>query len=126
MEETITRAQLDTGRRFNREKNKSANLCTLCQTTALGTVVSRSSVTATVMRELGVSEFRVRYNDNAKFGTKALRNRPLWTYAQRRPLPYEKTTKRKIGQDIKNLEKKYRETPKPNNFNPTTYPEFRR
>ena len=50
----------------------------------------------------------MRNNDIAKFGTRAEHNTELWQYAQRRPLPYEKTMEEKIDQHTKDLKKKYR------------------
>ena len=50
----------------------------------------------------------MRNSDIAKIGTRAERNTELWQYAQRRPLPYEKTTEEKIAQHTKDLKKKYR------------------
>ena len=68
----------------------------------------RNSPTTIVIKEPGVPEVRVRNNDISKFGTRAERNTDLWQYAQRRPLPYDKTTKEKIAQHIKDPKKKYR------------------
>ena len=47
-------------------------------------------------------------SDFAKFGTRAERNSDLWQYAQRRPLPYNKTIEEEIAQNTKDLKKKYR------------------
>ena len=44
----------------------------------------------------------------AKFVTRAERNTELWQYAQKRPLPNEKTTEEKIAQHSKELKKNYR------------------
>ena len=60
-----------------------------------------------MINEPGVPEVRVRNNDIAKFGTRVESNTDLWQYAQRRPLPYEKTTG-KNAQHTKDLKKKYR------------------
>ena len=56
----------------------------------------------------GVPEVSVRNSDIAKFGTRAERNTELCQYAQRRPLPYEKTTEEKIAHHTKDLQRKYR------------------
>ena len=79
---------------------------------APGSVVTRTSPTATVIREPGAPEVRVINKDFAKFGTKVEQNTPLWQYAQRRTLPYEKTTEQKIAQHTKDLEKKQRDDTK--------------
>ena len=50
----------------------------------------------------------MRKSDIAKFGTRAERNTDIWQYAQRLPLPYEKTTEEKISQHMKDRKKKYR------------------
>ena len=50
----------------------------------------------------------MRNSDIAKFGTRAERNTELWQHAQKRPLPYEKTTEEKIARHTKDLKKKYR------------------
>ena len=70
--------------------------------------VVRTSPTTTVIKEPGVHEVTVRNSDIAKFGTRADRNTELWQFAQRRPLPYDKTTEENIGQHSKDLKKKYR------------------
>ena len=44
----------------------------------------------------------------AKFGTKAERATNLWTYAQRRPAPYEQTTETKIAKHSIDLKKQKR------------------
>ena len=48
---------------------------------------------------------KVRDSDLAKFGTKAERATNLWTYAQRRPAPYEQTTETKIAKHSNDLKK---------------------
>ena len=75
---------------------------------APGSTVVRTSHTKTVIKEPGVPEVRVRKKDIAKFGTRVERNTDLWQYAQRRPLPYDKTTEEKIAQHTKDPKKKYR------------------
>ena len=80
----------------------------LWETLAPGSTVIRTSPTTTVIKEPGVPKVRVRNSDVAKFGTRAERNTDLWQYAQRRPLPYEKTTEEKLAQHTKDLKKKYR------------------
>ena len=141
-DEAMQKAQVDAGRRYNGEKNKSVSRFILhpelnnpiplseksleiklagkvskrsnrdhrglWETLAPGSTVVRTSPTTNVIKEPGVPEVRVRNNDMAKFGTRAERNTDLWQYAQRRLLPYEKTTEEKIAQHTKDLEKKYR------------------
>ena len=75
---------------------------------APGSTVERTSDTTTFIKERGVPEVRVRNSDIAKFGTCAERHTDIWQYAQRRPLPYEKTTEEKISQHTKDRKKKYR------------------
>ena len=133
----MQKAQVDTGRRYNREHNKLVSRFIihpklnnpiqrseksldiklarkvskrskrdprgLWETLAPGSTVVRTSPTTTVLKEPGVPEVRVRNNDIAKFGTHAERNTELCQYAQRRPLPYEKTTELKIAQHTKDL-----------------------
>ena len=78
------------------------------ETLAPGSTVERTSDTTTVNKEPGVPDVRVRNSDIAKFGNRAERNTDIWQYAQRRPLPYEKTTAEKISQLMKDIKKKYR------------------
>ena len=47
-------------------------------------------------------------SDLAKFGTKTERSTNLWTYAQRRPAPYEQTTETKIAKHSNDLKKQRR------------------
>ena len=72
---------------------------------APGSFDVRTSPTTTVIKEPRVSEVRVRNSDIAKLGTRAERNTDLCQYAQRRPLPYDKTTEEKIAQHTKDLRK---------------------
>ena len=122
IEEAMTKAkaQVDSGRRYNGDKNKSVyrfilhpkltnpisrtelarkvskrskmDLRGLWETLASDSTVMRASPTTTATKEPGVPEFKVRNIEIAKFGTRAERNTELWQYAQRRPLPYDKTT----------------------------------
>ena len=89
-------------------KRSKRDLRGLWETLAPDSTVVRTSETTTVINEPGVTEVRVRNSDIAKFGTRAERNTDLWQYAQRRPLPYKKTTEEKISQHVKDLKKKYR------------------
>ena len=141
IEEAMQKAQVDAGRRYNGDTNKSVsrfimhpklnnpiprseksleiklarkvskrskrNLRGLWETLAPGSTVVRTSDTTTVFKEPGVPEVSVRNSNIAKFGTRAERNTELWQYAQRRPLPYEKTTEENIAQHTKDLKKKY-------------------
>ena len=70
--------------------------------------MTKSSPTTTIINEPGRPPVKVRDSDLAKFGTKAERSTNLWTYAQRRPAPYEQTTETKIAKhsnDLKNQER---------------------
>ena len=89
-------------------KRSKRDLRGLWETLAPGSTVVRTSDTTTVIKEPGVPEVRVRNSDIAEFGTRAERHTDLWQYAQRRPLPYEKTTEEKISQHTKDKKKKYR------------------
>ena len=89
-------------------KRSKIDLRGLWETLAPGSTVIRISDTTTVIKEPGVPEVSVRNYDIAKFDTRAERKTELWQYAQRRPLPYEKTTEEKIAQHTKDLKKKYR------------------
>ena len=142
IEEAMQKAQVDAGRSYNADENKSISqfnmnpklnnpiprserslevklarkiskrskrdLRGLWETLVPGSTVVRTSPTTTVTKEPGDPEVRVRNNDIAKFGTCAERNTDLWQYAQRRPLPYDKTTVQKIAQHTKDLKKNYR------------------
>ena len=132
IEEAMQKAQVDAGRRYNGDTNKSVSrfimqpklnnpnprseksleiklarkvskrskrdLRGLWETLAPDRTVVRTSDTTTVTKEPGVPEVSVMNSDIAQFGTRAERNTELWQYAQRRPLPYEKTTEEKIAQ----------------------------
>ena len=89
-------------------KRSKRDLRGLWETLAPVSTVVRTSDTTTVFKEPGVPEQSVRSSDIAKFGTRVERNTELWQYAQRRPLPYEKTTEEKIAQHTQDLKKKYR------------------
>ena len=89
-------------------KRSKRDLRALWETLAPGSTVVRTLPTTTVFKSSGVPEVRVRNSDIANFGTRAERNTDLWQYAQRRPLPYEKTTEETIAQHTKELKKKYR------------------
>ena len=122
IEEAMQKAQVDAGRPYNGEHNKSVSrfimhpkltkrskrdLRGLWETLAPGSTVMRTSDTTTVIKEPGVPEERVRNSDIAKFGTRAERITDLWQYAQGRLLPYEKTAEEKISQHTKALKKKF-------------------
>ena len=142
IEEALQKAQVEAGRRYNGEHNKSVSwfilhpklnnpiprseksldlklarkvtkrskrgLRGLWETLAPGSTGERTSDITTIIKEPGVLKVRVRNSDIAKFGTRAERHTDIWQYAQRRPLPYEKTTEEKISQHMKDLKKKYR------------------
>ena len=73
-----------------------------------GSFVTKSSPTTTIINEPGRPPVKVRDSDLAKFGTKAARSTNLWTYAQRRPAPYEQTTETKIAKHSNLLKKQKR------------------
>ena len=82
-------------------KRSKKDLRGFWETLAPSSIVLKTLPTATVIKEPGVPEARVRNSDIAKFGTSAERNTDLWQYAQRRLLPYDKTTEEKIAQHSK-------------------------
>ena len=73
-------------------KRSKKDLRGLWEMLAPGSNVVRTSPTATVIKEPGVPEVKVRNSDIDKFRTGAESNTELWQYAQRRPLPYDKPT----------------------------------
>ena len=89
-------------------KRSKRDLQGLCETLAPDSTVLRTSPTTKIIKEPGFPEVKVRNSDIAKFGTEAKRNTELWQYAQRRPLPYDKTTEKKTALHSKQLKKKYR------------------
>ena len=89
-------------------KRSKTDLMGLWEILAPGSTVIRTSPTTTAIKEPDVPEVNVRNSDIAKFGTSAERETLLWQYAQRRPLPYDKTTEEKIAQHSKELKNKYR------------------
>ena len=76
-------------------KHYKRDLRGLWGTLAPGSTVIRTLPTTTTIKETGVPEVKARNSDIAKFGTRAERNTKLWQYAQRRLLPYDKTTEEK-------------------------------
>ena len=70
--------------------------------------MTKSSPTTTIINEPGQSPVKVCDSDLAKIGTKAERSTNLWTYAQRRPAPYEQTTEIKIAKHSNDLKKQRR------------------
>ena len=88
-------------------KRSKRDLHGLWETLAPGSAVERTSDTTKVINEPGVPEVRVRNSDIAKFGTRAERHTDIWQYAQRRPVPFERTTGEKISQHMKDLKTKY-------------------
>ena len=90
-------------------KRSKKDLRGLWETLAPGsTVVRTSSTTTTAIKEPGVPEVKVRNSRIAKFVIRAEQITELWQYAQRRPLPYDKTTEEKIAQNSKDSKKKCR------------------
>ena len=70
--------------------------------------VTKSSPATKIINELGRSPVKVRHSDLAKFGTKAKKSTNFWTYAQRRPAPYEQTAETKIAKHSNDLKKQKR------------------
>ena len=103
---TVRSLELKLARKVSKPLHR--DLQGLLETLAPGSTVVRASPTTTAIKGPAVPEVKVRNIDIAKFGTRAERNSELWQYAQRRPLPYDKTTEENIAQQSKELKKKYR------------------
>ena len=71
-------------------KRSKRDLRGLYETLAPRYVVSRKSPSASVIKEPGLSDVRVRKSNFSEFGSKTEWNTELWQYAQRDPLPYKK------------------------------------
>ena len=95
-------------RKLPNEKRAMKQLAGLYEVLKPGSYVNKSSPTTTIINEPGRSTVKVRDSDLAKFGTKAERSTNLWTYAQRRPAPYERTTETKIAKHSNDLKKQKR------------------
>ena len=91
------------------KKRAKRQLAGLYEVHKPGSYVTKSSPSTTIINEPGRAPVKVRDSDLAKFGTKAERATNLWTYAQRRPAPYEKTTETKIAKHSNDLKKQKRE-----------------
>ena len=92
-------------RKLPNKKRAKRQLAGLYEVIKPGSYVTKPSPTTTIINEPGWAPVKVRDSDLAKFGTKAERATNLWTYAQRRPSPYEQTTEKKIAKhsnDFKN------------------------
>ena len=89
----------------NRAKRQHAGLYEVLKP---GSYVTKSSPTATIINEPGRAPVKARDSDLAKFGTKAERANNLWTYAQRRPAPYEQNTETKMAKQSNDLKKQKR------------------
>ena len=84
-------------RKLPNKKRAKKQLSGLYEVLKPGSYVTKSSPTTNIINKPGRSPVKVRDSDLAKFGTKAERATNLWTYAQRRPAPYEQTTETKIA-----------------------------
>ena len=82
-------------RKLPNKKRAKRQLADLYEVLKPGSYVTKSSPTTTIINEPGRAPVKVRDSDLAKFGTKAERATNLWTYAQRRPTPYEQKQKQK-------------------------------
>ena len=83
-------------RKLPHMKRAKKQLAGLFEVLKPGSYVTKSSPTTTIINEPGRSPVKVRDSGFAKFRTKAERATNLWTYAQRRPAPYEQTTETKL------------------------------
>ena len=87
------------------KKRAKRQLAGLYEVLKPGSFVTKSSPTTTIINEPGRPPVKVRDSHLAKFGTKAERSTNLWTYAQRRPAPYEQSTETKIANHSNDLKK---------------------
>ena len=95
-------------RKLPNKKGAKRQLAGLYEVLQPGFFVTKSSPKTTIINEPGQSPMKIHDSDLAKFGTKAERSTNLWTYAQRRPAPYEQTTETKIAKHINDLKKQKR------------------
>ena len=95
-------------RKLPNKKRAKRQLAGLYEVLKPGSYVTKSSPTTTIINEPGRAPGKVRDSDLAIFGTKAERAANLWTYAQRRPAPYEQTTETKIAKHSNELKKQKR------------------
>ena len=95
-------------RKLPNKKRAKGQLAGLYEVLKPGSYVTKSSPTTTIINEPGRAPVKVRDSDLAKFGTKAVRANNMWTYAQRRPTPYERTTETKIAKHSNELKKQKR------------------
>ena len=100
--------KIKVSRKLPNKKRAKKQLAGLYDVLKRGSYVTKSSPTTTIINEPGHSPDKVRDRDLAKFGTKAERSTNLWTYAQRRPAPYEQTTETKIAKHSNDLKKQKR------------------
>ena len=95
-------------RKLPNKKRAKTQLAGLYEVLKPGSYVTKSSPTTTIINEPRRAPVKVRDSDLAKFGTKAEGATNLWTYAQRRPAPYEQTTEMKIAKHSIDLKKQKR------------------
>ena len=95
-------------RKIPNKKRAKRRLAGLYEVLKPGSFVTKSSPTTTIINEPGRPPVKVRDSDLAKFGTRAERSTNLWTYAKRRPAPYEQTTETKIPKHGNDLKKRKR------------------
>ena len=95
-------------RKLPNKKRAKRQLAGLYEVIKPGSFVTKSSPTTTIINEPGRSPVKVRDSDLAKFGTKAERSTNLWTYAQKRPAPYERKTETKIAKHSNDVKRQKR------------------
>ena len=95
--------------KLNRKVNKMSkrDLQRLYGTLTPRSVVSRTSLTAVIIKEPGIPEVRISNSDIAKLDTKEERNTTFWHYLQHWPHVFEKIREDKISIHMKELKKKY-------------------
>ena len=93
---------------FPNKKRAKRQFAGLYEVLKPGSYVTKSSPATTIINEPGQAPVKVRDSDLAKFGPKAEQATKLWTYAQRRPVPYEQTTAIKIAKHSSDLKEQKR------------------
>ena len=95
-------------RKLPNKKRAKRQLAGLYEVLKPRSFVTKSSPTTTIINEPGRPPVKIHDGDLAKFGSRAERSTNLWTYALRRPAPYEQTTETKIAKHSNDLKKQKR------------------
>ena len=105
---TVASLKVKLARKLPNKKTAKKQLAGLHEVLKPGSYVTKSYPATTIINEPGRATVKIRDRDLAKFRTKAERAANLWTYAQRRPVPYEQTTETKIDKRSNSLRKQKR------------------